>query len=202
MTFTPQEIMRLTDRNFFLDKATISTKIRQHLEQLHETYQHELSQHQLIAPDQFSPTAFQLVKGENLEHFPYQYLDHPRFYTREMKFGFRTLFWWGHHLIFALILEGGHIRRYKENLINRFSEIADRDVCLCLDKSLWEWKKGPGYTLELTRERKPEVAAVLANRPFFKLAIFIPFDDAIVTSGNICQRGKEALRTMLPVITP
>ncbi len=201
MTFTPQEIQRLTDTRFFLDKAAISTKIRQHLAQLHEVYQHELRQHSLIVPDQFSTDAFQLVKGEQLESFPYQYLDHPRFYTRETKFAFRTLFWWGHYLIFALILEGGHIRRYKENLINRFSEIADREVCLCLDNSLWEWKQGPGYTLKLTKNRKPEVAAVLANRPFFKLSIFIPFDDPVTTSGNICHTGQEALRAMLPVIT-
>lgn len=201
MTFTSQEIERLTDKQFFLDKATISTKIRQDLELLYETYQRELSQHQLIVPNQFSPDAFQFVKGEHLEHFPYQYLDYPRMYTREIKFGFRTLFWWGHHIIFALILEGGHIRRYKENLINRFSEIADRDVCLCLDNSLWEWKKGPGYTLELTRGRKSEVAAVLANRPYFKLAIFIPFDDAVVTTGNINQIGQKALGSLLPVIS-
>jgi len=200
MTFTPQEIQRLTDTKFFLDKATITTKIRQQLEQLHEAYKHELRQHTLVVPEQFSADAFQLVKGEQLEHFPYQYLDHPRFYTRETKFAFRTLFWWGHHLIFALMLEGGQIRRYKENFINRFPEVADREVCLCLDNSLWEWKQGPGYTLELTRERKPEVAAVLANRPFFKLAMFIPFDDPTITSGNICHKGQEALRTMLPVI--
>lgn len=200
MMFTPQEIQRLTDTNFFLDKATITTKIRQQLEQLHETYQHELRQHTLIAPYEFSTDAFQFVKGEHLENFPYQYLDYPKFYTRETKFSFRTLYWWGHNLIFSLILEGGHLRRYKENLINRFSEIADREVCLCLDNSLWEWKQGPGYTLKLTRERKPEVAAVLANRPFFKLAIFVPFDDPVVTAGDISQIGQEALSAMLPVI--
>ena len=201
MTFTPQEIMRLTDTDFFLDKSKISIKIRQHLEQLHEIYQQELTAHQLLVPDQFLPDAVQFVKGEHLEDFPYQYLDFPRFYSRETKFAFRTLFWWGHHIVFSLILEGGHIRRYKENLINRFSHIADRNVCLCLDKSLWEWKQGPGYTLELTKERKPEVAAVLANRPFFKLGIFVPFNDPIITSANMCEKGRDALRLMLPVIT-
>lgn len=200
MTFTPQEIQRLTDTNFFLDKAKLTTKIRQQLEQLHEVYQHEIHQHSLIVPDQFAADAFQFVKGEHLEHFPYQYLDYPRFYTRETKFAFRTLYWWGHHLIFSLILEGGHLRQYKENLFNRFPEIADRHVCLCLSNSLWEWRQGPGYTLEITRERKPEVAAVLANRPFFKLAIFIPFNDPALTSGSIGHIGQEALSTILQVI--
>jgi len=200
MTFSPQEIERLTDTNFFLEKAAISQKIRHTLEQLHETYQNELGHHSLLVPDQCPAESFQLVKGEQLEHFPYQYLDFPRFYTREVKFAFRTLFWWGHHIVFAWILEGGHLRRYKENLINRFSDIADRDICLCLDNSLWEWKAGPGYTLTLTRERKPEVAAVLANRSYFKLARFIPFDDPILMSGSICQQGQQVLRTMLHVI--
>ena len=201
MLFSPQEIVRLTDTEFFLDKASISKKIRSQLEQFHQTYRRELTTQALIVPDQYGPDSFQLVKGEHLESFPYQYLDYPRFYTREVKFAFRTLFWWGHHIIFALILEGGHIRRYKENLVNRFSDIADRGVCLCLDHSLWEWKQGPGYTLELTKERKPEVAAVLANRPFFKLALFVPFDDPTITSGDLDHTAQHALRVMLPVIS-
>ena len=201
MIFTPKEIERITDKDFFLDKATISKKIRQNLEHLHESYQQEIRKHKLITPDDFQPHAFQFVKGENLENFPYQYLDYPRFYTREIKFAFRTLFWWGHHIIFALILEGGDIRRYKENLINRFSEITGQEVCLCLDNSLWEWKYGPGYTLELTQDRKPEAAAVLANRPFFKLARFVPFDAPIVATNAFYQQGQETLRTMLLVIT-
>ena len=200
MIFTAKEIERLTDTNFFLDKIAISKKIRNHLEQLHEIYQQVLGQQQLIVPDQFQIDAFQFVKGEHLENFPYQYLDYPRFYTREIKFAFRTLFWWGHHLVFALILEGGDIRRYKENLFNRFSEIAARNVHLCLDNSLWEWKHGPGYTLELTADRKSEVAAVLANRSFFKLELFVPFNDSTIISRNIRQQGQEALRSILPVI--
>ena len=201
MIFTPREIELITDRDFFLDKATISKKIRQTLEHLHESYKQEIRQHKLIAPDNFQHHAFQFVKGENLENFPYQYLDYPRFYTREVKVAFRTLFWWGHHITFALILEGGNIRRYKENLINRFSEIAGRDVCLCLDNSLWEWKYGPGYTLELAQNRKPEVAAVLANRPFFKLARFVNFDAPILAADTFYQQGQETLRTLLLVIT-
>jgi len=201
MIFTPREIERITNREFFLDKAAISKKIRQNLERLHESYEQEIKQHKLIAPDDFQPHAFQFVKGENLENFPYQYLDYPRFYTRETKFAFRTLFWWGHYIIFALILEGGDIRRYKKNLINRFSEITGQGVCLCLDNSLWEWKHGPGYTLELTQDRKPEIAAVLANRPFFKLARFIPFDAPVVATNAFYEEGQKILRTLLLVIT-
>ena len=201
MNFTSKEISLLSDTEFFAAKAHVSPKIRHLLERIHESFQHELKAHHLLVPDTFDPDASQFVKGEHLEDFPYQYLDYPRFFTRDVKFSFRSLVWWGHHMVFALILEGGHLRRYKENLINRFPSVVDRDISLCLSHSVWEWKQGPGYTLNLTRGRSSEVAAVLANRPFFKLARFVPFTDPDVLSGEAHRLAHQALRAVLPVIT-
>lgn len=200
MNFTSKEISFLSDTDFFSAKAHISPKIRHLLEQIHKSFQHELKTHQLLVPEAFDPDAYQFVKGEHLEDFPYQYLDYPRFFTRDVKFSFRSLVWWGHHMVFALILEGGHLRRYKENLVNRFPSVADRDICLCLSHSLWEWKRGPGYTLELTRGRHSEVAAVLSHRSFFKLARFVPFIDPAVRNSEAHRLAHQALRAMLPVI--
>ena len=200
MNFTSQEISLLSDTDFFSAKARVSPKIRHLLERIHDSFQRELRAHHLLVPNDFDPDAHQFVKGEHLEDFPYQYLDYPRFFTRDVKFSFRSLVWWGHHVVFALILEGGHLRRYKENLINRFPSIADRELHLCLSHSLWEWKQGAGYTLELNRGRYSEVAAVLAHRPFFKLARFVPFTDPAVQSGEAHRLAHQALRAMLPVI--
>lgn len=201
MNLTAKDISLLSDTEFFAAKAHISPKIRHLLEQIHESFRRELTNHRLLVPDGFDPDASQFVKGEHLEDFPYQYLDYPRFFTKDVKCSFRSLVWWGHHMVFALILEGGHLRRYKENLINRFPSVADRDIRLCLSHSLWEWKQGPGYTLDLTRERSSEVAAVLANRPFFKLARFVPFSDPAVQNGEAHHLAHQALRAVLPVIT-
>jgi hypothetical protein len=55
--------------------------------------------------------------------------------------------------------------------------------------------------LELAQNRKPEVAAVLANRPFFKLARFVNFDAPILAADTFYQQGQETLRTLLLVIT-
>lgn len=201
MNFTSRDIAFLSDTDFFSAKAHISQKIRHLLEQIHESFQHELKAHRLLAPEALDLDACQFVKGEHLEDFPYQYLDYPRLFTNTQKFSCRSLVWWGHHMVFALILEGGHLRRYKENLINRFPSVADRQICLCLSPSLWEWKQGAGYTLELTRGRQSEVAAVLSNRSFFKLARFVPFTDPAVLSGDVPRLAHQALRAMLPVIT-
>ena len=199
--FTTEEVARLADTEFFRAKSQISAKVRQSLEQLHRGFQSELVGRNLLAPNGFDPESVQFVKGENLEDFPYQYLDFPRHYTREDKFSFRALFWWGHHVVFALILEGSYIRQYKQNVINRFPGLADQGICLCLSPSLWEWKAGPGYTLELTQDRKSEIAAVLANRSSFKIAFFVPMTHPLVQSGEFVSVGKAKFRAMLSVIT-
>ena len=201
ITFSVEEIELFADSQFFPAKARITEKVRQTWEQLHKTLQAELRGKTLLAPERFNADAVQFVKGEHLEDFPYQYLDFPRHYTREEKFSFRSLFWWGHFVVFALILEGSSIGRYKQNLINRFSDIADKGICLCLAPSLWEWKQGPGYTLELTRDRKSEVAAVLSNRSFFKLGYFVPMKDSLIQFGELVRKGHETFQTILPVIT-
>ena len=200
LSFTPNEVTLLADREFFQTKAAISAKIREILKQLHVAFHEELKEKDLLVPKAFMLESSQFVKGEHLEDFPYQYLDFPRFYTREEKFAFRSLFWWGHHVVFALILEGGHIQQYKKHLIDRFALIADRGLCLCLGSSLWEWHHGSGYTLELTRDRKSETAAVLAHRRFLKLATFVPMDSPTLTEGQLVEVGRQAFRVILPII--
>ena len=199
--FTPHEITLIGDDAFFLAKAAIMRKVRSCLDAIHEALQPELNGAHLLAPNGFDPEACQFVKGEHLDHYPYQYLDYPKHFSRTNKFTFRSLFWWGHHFVFAMILEGEHLHQYKTNLIDRYAHIADRDLCLCLGHSLWEWRRGAGYTLALTSDRRTEAAAVLSHRPFFKLARFVPMTDRIVTNGRLPEAGRDALRACIPVIT-
>ena len=201
LSFSPEEVARLADTEFFRAKVQISAKVRHTLESLHDAFRSELVGRNLLCPQGFDPDSVQFVKGEHLEDFPYQYLDFPRHYTRGDKCSFRSLFWWGHYVVFALILEGSHIRQYKQNVINGYRLLADQEISLCLSPSLWEWKAGPGYTLELTHDRKSEVAAVLANRSFFKLAHFIPISHPLVQSGQLVRVGQEKFRALLSVIS-
>jgi hypothetical protein len=201
-SFTSDEVAVLADRDFFRKKAAISIKIKHVLEQLHHRLEAEIALQPLLAPEGYDPQARQFVKGEHLEDFPYQYLDFPRFYTREDKFAFRSLVWWGHHIIFALIVEGSLVKQYRRNLFNRFSEVADRHLSLCLHPSLWEWKAGPGFTIAITQDRRSEIAAALDHRTFFKIAHFIPIDDPAVEAGKVIDEGLKAFQAILPVIVP
>lgn len=198
--FTPDELALLADREFFRKKATISVKIKQILEDLQQQLEAKIALQPLLTPEGFNAQARQFVKGEHLEDFPYQYLDFPRLYTRETKFAFRSLIWWGHHIVFALIVEGPLVKQYRRNLFNRYSEVADRDLCLCLSPSLWEWKAGPGLTIPITHDRRSEIAATLDHRTFFKIARFLPIDDSAVKTGTIVDEGLKALQAILPII--
>jgi len=200
--FTPEELSLIADEKFFRAKARVMKKVRNTLDGLYAALKIELAGADLLAPKDFDPTRFQFVKGEHLEDFPYQYLDFPKHFLDENKFAFRSLFWWGHHFVFALILEGEGLLRYKRNLINRYHDVAGRHLCLCLGPSLWEWKRGEGYTLPLTHDRKSEVAAVLSDRPFFKVARFVSPDDPAVSEGRIVEIGRDTFRAVLPIITP
>lgn len=199
--FTPDELALITDQHFFRGKAHVTMKVRHTLETLHRVLQDELAGSELVTPPGFDVTRCQFVKGEHLEDFPYQYLDFPKHFIGRDKLTFRSLFWWGHHFVFALILEGEGLSRYKTNLLNRFQTVAGRQLSLCLSPSLWEWKRGEGYTLPMTPERRSEVAAVLSSRSSFKVARFLPYDDPAVRAGRVVDVGREALRGLLPIIT-
>ncbi len=201
-SFTADEWQVFANHDFFLKKAAISAKLKHALEQLHLALQPELAAHQLLAPDGFDTEAFQFVKGEHLEDCPYQYLDFPRYYTRQDKLAFRSLCWWGHHLVFALIVEGPLVKQYRLNLFNHFSEIADRQLSLCLSPSLWEWKTGSGFTLDITQNRRSEIAAALDRRTSFKIAHFMPLEDLTADADPIINTGVTTFKSILPIIRP
>lgn len=201
-TFTDDETALLADAQFFRKKAAITTKIRAMLEATRGALQHELAGLSLVVPPDFDPTIHQLVKGEHLEDFPYQYLDCPKHFSGANTFTFRTLVWWGHHVACALLLEGSEIRRYKRQLLGRFHQLAGRDLELSLAPSLWEWKRGEGYTLPITHDRKAQIAAVLAERSFLKVIRCVPLGDPRVREGQLAQLACETFRAMRPLVIP
>lgn len=202
VAFTNEETSLLADAQFFRKKAAITTKIRAMLEATRGALQHELAGLPLVAPPDFDPDIHQLVKGEHLEDFPYQYLDCPKHFSSSNKFTFRTLVWWGHHVACALLLEGSAIGRYKRQLLGRFHQLAGRDLELSLAPSLWEWKCGEGYTLPITHDRKAQIAAVLAERSFLKVVRYVPLGDPRVREGQLPQMACETFRSMYPLVTP
>ena len=198
--FTNEETALMADHQFFRKKELIMAKVRRQLEATRGLLQEDLEGASLVTPPGFEPSKIQLVKGEHLESFPYQYLDCPKHFEGANKLTFRTLFWWGHHLACALLLEGVGIKQYKKHIVDRFHRLAGQELELSLAPNLWEWKRGEGYTLPMTHDRKAQIAAVLAERPFLKIVRFVPLTDARIQSGQLPNLSREAFRAVLPII--
>ncbi|MBI3357444.1 MAG: hypothetical protein HY038_11875 [Nitrospirae bacterium] len=199
--FTPDEISLLANAQFFRKKAAITAKMRDMLEATHGVLENELAGLSLVAPPGFNPRTHQLVKGEHLEDFPYQYLDYPKHFDGVNKFTFRTLFWWGNHVACALLLEGAGIKQYKKHIVDRFHQLAGKNLELSLAPTLWEWKRGEGYTLPIMHDGKAQIAAVLAERSFVKIIRCVPLTDPRVQAGHLAQLSRETFRAMVPIIT-
>ena|SRR5215217_6030333 len=201
LTFSDDDMTWLTDAQFFRKKAAITVKIRHMLEATERTLQGELANVSLITPLSYDPASRQLVKGEHLENFPYQYLDYPKHFEGGDTLTFRTLFWWGHHVVCALLLEGQRLKEYKKRLVDRFHQLAGKDLELSLAPTLWEWKRGEGYTLPITHDRKAQIAAVLAERSAVKIVRCIPLTDPLIQGGHLPQVSADSLRALLPILT-
>ena len=199
---TPDEVKLVSDAAFFKAKQQITHKVRGWLETLQRGLAQDLSDCSILLPPHFDPAKCQFVKGEHLEDCPYQYLDFPKHYLGDEKFSFRTLFWWGHHAVCALIIEGGEVTRYKKNLVDRFHRIAGQDLELSLAPTLWEWKRGEGYTLPITHDRKAQVAAVLSGRTWFKIVRFAPLDSPPILQGRLAEWGRDTFRRLPPLVAP
>ncbi|MDH5724867.1 MAG: hypothetical protein OEY60_05285 [Nitrospira sp.] len=202
MLLTDEETALVADAQFFRKKAVITAKIRAQLEATHKALAQELTSLSLVTPPGFDATVHQLVKGEHLEEFPYQYLDCPKHFAGSNTFTFRTLVWWGHHITCALLLEGAGIPQYKRQFLGRFHQLAGHELELSLAPSLWEWKRGEGYTLPITHNRKAQIAAVLADRSFMKVVRCVPFVDLQIEARQLAQVVRGTLRSMLPIVTP
>ncbi len=202
LCLTPDELRLVADGDLFRSKERIILKVRDLLIGLQRGLQEDLGRSALLLPPEFDPSKRQFVKGEHLENCPYQYLDYPKHFLGEDKFTFRSLCWWGHHLAFAMIMEGGQVKQYKKNFVDRFHQLAGQGFELSLAPTLWEWKRGEGYSLPITHDRKAQLAAVLSGRSRFKIARFVPLDQPVMVEGRLPEVGRDTFRSLLPLLSP
>jgi len=202
LLFSEQERRLIADTAFFPTKAVITDKVRNLLSQLRDELREELAETRLRAPDGIDTQHGQFVKGEHLLDFPYQYLDFPKFFSQGEMCTFRTLVWWGHHVVFALMLAGRDLGRYKENFLKAYDQLADQQLSLLMTETPWEWRRGDDYLLPITRQNRAQVAAALKARPFLKIHRLIDFDDPAFTEGKLAAEGRAAFRLMARIAAP
>jgi hypothetical protein len=199
--FTPAERSLIQDTHFFQTKAVITKKVKRMLEELHAALKEELLTASLLAPEGVDTTIGQFVKGEHLHDFPYQYLDFPKYFSHTEKFTFRSLFWWGHHFVFALILEGPQLDHYKQNLLKAYDQLSDQGLYILMAPTLWEWERRPELLLEIRKDNREVIEETLATRPFLKIHRFIDFENPVFERGSIAEEGVKTFRLMKIVVS-
>jgi hypothetical protein len=198
-TFSHEEIDFLQQAGFFSWKERLTRRIQDELTALHQALVPRVAPDVLLAPDEMDWTRWQLVRGERFHDRPYAYLDYPQYFSRATKFTYRSMFWWGEGVFFALILEGALLDRYVENIERRYAAIADRELSLSLADTPWEWGRRGRSVLPIRADSRAEVMSVARTRSFLKLQQVVSLD-RLIEPDAIVREGVSAFEALRPVI--
>ena len=124
----------------FQNKPAVLKKVEQQLIGLQEALAKEIHLIADFIPDHLDLIKNQVVRGENLNGFPFISLDYPQNFSKTEMFTLRTLFWWGHYLGFSLILKGKRLESYLENLLENRNAEPFKNIYVSLAPDPWEWK--------------------------------------------------------------
>jgi len=164
--FTHEETALMADQHFFLAKAQIMAKVRRSLAATHASLKEEVGSAFACDPAGFRSHQLSLCEGREsrILSLPISGLFRNTFTTRTpLPFGPS---FGGAPPRVRLDVEGKGIKQYKARIVDGFHQLAGQGLELSLAPTLWEWKRGEGYTLPITHDRKAQIAAVVPNGPF------------------------------------
>jgi hypothetical protein len=183
----------------FAWKERLTRRLQGELTSLHETLAPLVVPAALVAPDGIDWTRWQLVRGERFHDRPYAYLDYPQCFSRAAKFAYRSMFWWGEGLFFAMILEGELFDRYVENLDRRYAAIADRELSLSLAETPWEWAVSGRAVLPIRSDTRDAVMAAVRNTSCLKLQRVVALE-RLIEPHALVREGVATFEALMPVI--
>lgn len=198
--FSRDEVEFLKQAGLFAWKERLTLRIKTALEDLHGALSARVTPDRLLAPADMDWTRWQVVRGERFEERPYVYLDFPQYFSRETKWTYRSMFWWGEGLFFAMILEGNLLDRYRSNLAEAYAAVADQELSLSLAQTPWEWRVGGPSVLPIRTDTRDVVMSAARSRTVLKLQRAVSLD-RLIEPEMIVREGVETFDRLLPVIS-
>lgn len=198
--FSRDEVEFLKQAGPFAWKERLTQRIKTALAALHDALAARLTPDALLAPEEMDWARWQLVRGERFGDRPYAYVDFPQHFSREAKFTYRSMFWWGEGLFFALILEGSLLDRYRANMAEAYAAMADRDLALSLARTPWEWHADGPSVLPIRTATRDAVMSAARSRPFLKLQRAASLD-LLGQPDAIVREGLKTFEDLSPVVT-
>lgn len=187
--FPDDELSALLDVGFFERKAAATRRMMEAFAGLREALKPELPVAGWLCAGAVDVERGHLAGGENYRGLPYVVLDFPRYFTRDEFLTMRTMFWWGHYVVFSLVLKGPWLPDALDRIrkAGRVLEAATVEVSVADDP--WDWRRGAGFTRPL---RAAEGAADLTpDAHFVKLLRFLPLDSPRFSPDGIVSMGLE-----------
>ncbi len=172
---TEFEMINVVD--VFRYKPGIMKKAEELLTELKEVLVEEMERSNLIVPPETDVTQGQIARGENYKGFPFISLDMPQRFSKTEMFTFRTVFWWGHCLVFSFILKGGFVPSYCENIITRKDQSSFKGIYLAIGPNPFEWELNDENYRLVAELSDANIRSTIQGRKFMKLASFISLSD-------------------------
>lgn len=195
--FSPDEFATLANVQFFELKQDATARVRASFETLRDRLKPRLPAEGWRCAGPVDVEQGSLVAAEDYLGLPYVVLDFPKHLSRAEFLAMRTLFWWGHYVVYALILKGPWLPQAVERLCDELPALAAAGVEMTAADTPWDWRRGNAWSRPLlddgaTRDR-------LRAAPFIKLMRFLPLEPARFTPAAIVATGEASWKLYAPI---
>jgi hypothetical protein len=194
-----KELSLIKHVELFQHKLTILKKVEHRLIFLQKALAKEISLLVESLPDHLDLIKNQIVRGENLNGFPFISLDYPQNFSKTEMFTLRTLFWWGHYLGFSLILKGKRLESYLENLLENRNAESFKNIYVSLAPNPWEWEiNKTNYSL-IDQISADGLRKTILKLDYLKFIRMFPVEDEKFMTLNWAQSGIQFWKDLTPV---
>jgi hypothetical protein len=170
------------------------------LTELKENLRKELPASGFLAPDGVDQERGQVAKGDHHEGMPFAFMDFPRYFHREDMFTYRVFFWWGHPVVFSMILKGPLLKDYYGRLKDHVTTLSGKGFHIALAKDPWDWHPGTPHTMEITAQNQQAVLDQMAARDYLKIERFMDLEPLETFEERLLVTGKNTFQSLLPII--
>ena len=197
--WSPFEVKLLNTVDIFLHKPAIMKKAEANLTALKQEVIKTLSQAPHPCPPESDIVKGQIVRGENHKGFPFISLDMPQMFSKSQMFTYRTLFWWGHDLIFSLILKQENQAPLIEKLIQLKEHPEWEDIQLATAPTPWEWEKDMNNFIPLFGTSEIKIRDTINSVKYIKICRFYSLASSEFPKLNWADAGLATWKTLSSV---
>ena len=110
-------------------------------------------------------------------------------FSKTQMFTYRTLFWWGHDLIFSLILKQIDQVPVIKKLIQLKEYPEWKEIYLSIAPSPWEWEKRSNNFIPISEASEKKIRETIDSIQYIKLCRFHSLNDPAFPELNWTDTG-------------